>query len=156
MHDPPIEVWRILDAAANRTGEGLRVVEEFTRFSLNDAHLSRKLKELRHELTMVLATIPEGNRLAARDAVGDVGTSIGTATEYHRGSPQDVVRASFKRTQEALRTLEEYGKLVDSGSHVLPTFAQRIEQLRYSLYTLEKAVLRTGSAVERLQGANLY
>ena len=156
MNDPAIDVWRILDASANRAGEGLRVVEEFTRFSLNDPHLSRVLKEFRHELAAALTAIPESNRLAARDTVGDVGTSIGTSSEYQRGTLLDVVRASFKRTQEALRTLEEYGKLAGFGAAVISTFPQQIEQLRYRLYTLEKAVLRTDSAVDRLRGVNLY
>lgn len=156
MTELPLPVWRILDAAANRAGEGLRVVEEFTRFALNDAHLSRKLKELRHGLTAVLAGIPEENRLAARDTPGDVGTAIGTPSEYSRPAPLDVVRASLKRTQEALRTLEEYGKLVNLGSDQSIAPAGQIEQLRYELYTLEKGILRSASAVERLHGVRLY
>ena len=146
---------RILDAAANRAGEGLRVVEEYARFALNDAHLSRLLKECRHELTAALAAVPEACRLAARDTLADVGTGIGTKSEYQRGGLLDVVRASFKRVQEALRTLEEYGKLLESNT-TGPTFAQRIEQLRYRLYTAEKGVLRTAAAVERLRGQHLY
>lgn len=147
---PSLEIWRILDAAANRAGEGLRVVEEFARFALNDAHLSRLLKECRHELTAALAAIPESNRLAARDTLGDVGTAIGTPSEYARLTPADVARASFKRVQEALRTLEEYGKLIDSD------LAQRVEQLRYRLYTAEKAVLRTAALRESLHERVLY
>lgn len=147
---PSLEIWRILDAAANRAGEGLRVVEEFARFALNDAHLSRLLKECRHDLAAALNSIPEANRLAARDTVGDVGTAIGTPSEYARLTPVDVARASFKRVQEALRTLEEYGKLIDSA------LAQRVEQLRYRLYTAEKAVLRTAVISERLHDRFLY
>ena len=37
-------VLRILDASANRAREGLRVVEDFVRFSLDDAYLSELLK----------------------------------------------------------------------------------------------------------------
>ncbi len=151
----PIDAWRILDAAANRAGEGLRVIEEFVRFGLNDAHLSRLLKECRHELTAALTAIPEASRLAARDTLGDVGTAIGTPSEYQRATLRDVARASFKRVHEALRTLEEYGKLIESNG-VGPTFAQRVEQLRYRLYTAEKAVLRTASMADRLQGQRLY
>ncbi|MDB5346562.1 MAG: thiE [Schlesneria sp.] len=147
---PSLEIWRILDAAANRAGEGLRVIEEFARFALNDANLSRLLKECRHDLAAALASIPESNRLAARDTLGDVGTAIGTPSEYARLTPADVARASFKRVQEALRTLEEYGKLIDSA------LAQRVEQLRYRLYTAEKAVLRTAVVSERLHDRVLY
>lgn len=145
-----LEIWRILDAAANRAGEGLRVVEEYVRFGLDDVYLSRLLKECRHELSAALCAIPESHRLAARDTLGDVGTSIGTTSEYSRATALDVVRASFKRVQEALRTLEEYGKLIEVG------FATKMEQLRYRLYTAEKAILRTSSLIDRLRGQNVY
>lgn len=152
---PTLDVWRILDAAANRAGEGLRVIEEFARFGLNDSHLSRLLKEARHDLCSVLAALPERNRLAARDTLGDVGTSIGTASEYERGSPIDVVRASFKRVQEALRTLEEYGKLIPITSDAV-AFAPRVEQIRYRLYTLEKGILRVAAGQNGLENCPLY
>lgn len=151
----PVPVWRILDAAANRAGEGLRVVEDFARFILNDAHLSRLLKECRHELSQILVGLPEANRLAARDTPGDVGTEIGTPSEYARSSALDVARASFKRVQEALRTLEEYSKLAEADVSV-PSLAQRVESIRYRLYTAEKAVLRTAASVDRLQQQRLY
>lgn len=155
MSLPTLDVWRILDAAANRAGEGLRVIEEFARFALNDGHLSRILKEARHELCAVLTVLPERDRLAARDTLGDVGTSIGTPAEYERGTTLDVVRASFKRVQEALRTLEEYGKLVPLPNDA-PALPQRLEQLRYRIYTAEKAVLRTASGRNDLEQCHLY
>ena len=150
MTESLVDTFRILDAAANRTREGLRVIEDFVRFGLNDAHLSRILKECRHELAAILGTLPPSSLLAARDTVHDVGTLIGTEAEYRRTSPLDVVRAAFKRVQEALRTLEEYTKVVDSN------LAPRLEQLRYQLYTAEKAVLRTESSKRLLQEQKLY
>lgn len=144
------DTFRILDAAANRTREGLRVIEDFVRFGLDDAHLSRYLKESRHELTSILSLVPQPSLLASRDTIHDVGTTISTSAEYQRASTTDVVAASFKRVQEALRTLEEYSKVIDAS------LAPRFEQLRYQLYTAEKAVRRTASAVERLQDQKLY
>ena len=159
MTIPSTETYRILDAAANRASEGLRVVEDYARFGLNDAHLSRLLKECRHELANTLSSLSVTRRLAARDTLGDVGTSISTASEYQRGSVGDVACASFKRVQEALRTLEEFSKLIgdDSGSGGATTSpARRFEQFRYRLYTAEKAVLRTRFSRERLIDQRLY
>ena len=194
------ETYRILDAAANRAREGLRVVEDYARFGLNDAHLSRLLKECRHELAAALTGISPAQRLAARDTLGDVGTSIGTVSEYQRASVEDVACASFKRVQEALRTLEEFSKLIgdddsqcgvetltrsvsEDGTSVSgdrmssnpgspdrassltlrvgvgttsSATTRRFEQLRYRLYTAEKAVLRTRFARERLFDQRLY
>src|SRR5690606_23398103 len=51
------DALRILDAAANRGREGLRVVEDAARFLLNDAHLCGLLKSVRHELTAALTRL---------------------------------------------------------------------------------------------------
>lgn len=143
-------VLRVLDAAANRSREGLRVVEDATRFLLNDAHLCGLLKSLRHELAAALEQLGCDRFHALRDTAADVGTAISTAAEFARSSPSDVLRANCKRVAESLRTLEEYGKLIDPGA------AAAIEQLRYRFYTLEKALLTTMLGRERLAGCRLY
>ena len=144
------DTYRILDAAGNRTREGLRVIEDFVRFGMNDAHLSRRLKEHRHELADISFGLPAGQLLASRDTLQDVGTAISTPAEAIRTSPRQVVQAAFKRVQEALRTLEEYSKILD------PSVSQRYEQLRYQLYTTEKGVLREDLSRERLANQSLY
>lgn len=145
-----VRVDRILDAAANRCREGLRVVEDFVRFVLDDAHLARLLKEHRHDLAAALGLLPGDRILAARDTAGDVGTGIQTAAEQHREHAVDVVRANCKRVEESLRTLEEYSKTVN------PDAAARFEGLRYRFYTIEQALTQTFRTRERLQGARLY
>ena len=150
MTDVPTEIFRILDAAGNRTREGLRVIEDFVRFELNDGHFSQILKDHRHKLTLIISELPACSLLAARDTLCDVGTSISTPAEYVRTSSADVVAAAFKRVQEALRTLEEYSKVVNQ--RLSPQF----EQLRYQLYTTEKAVLRTNSARKQFEEIRLY
>ncbi len=71
------------------------------------------MKTLRHELGEAAAAIPAADRHAMRDTVADVGTQIATDSEGRRGDAWDVCAASLKRTEQALRSLEEYGKLVD-------------------------------------------
>jgi thiamine-phosphate pyrophosphorylase len=146
----PTELLRILDAAANRAREGLRVVEDYTRLGLNDRHLSEQLKTCRHDIAAAMSVLPMSGLLAARDTPNDVGTRIATLDEYRRTEFADVLTAAFKRTEEALRTLEEYGKVV-SG-----LLGRQMEQLRYRVYTLEKAVLRTDANRQRLAGQSLY
>lgn len=141
---------RILDAAANRAGEALRVVEDHARFALNDAGLVRECKEMRHELTAALAGFSTAERLAARDTVGDVGTDVTTESEMNRASPADVATANVRRLQESLRSLEEYSKLID------PTSANRCEALRYRAYTLQKCLFAEPLARPQLSEAHLY
>ena len=127
-----IGLLRILDAAANRAGEAVRVVEDHARFVLNDAALMRECKEMRHALAAALAVLPPAERLAARDTMGDVGTEISTPSEGRRIDVDDVANANLRRLQESLRSLEEYGKVLD------PALGRACEQLRYRSYTLQK------------------
>src|SRR5262249_22119882 len=120
------------------------------RFALDDAFLSRELKQVRHDLAEALACLPPALLLQARETRRDVGTATATAAEQHRHSSRAVVLANCKRLQEALRSLEEFAKLHG------PALGQALEQLRYRSYTLERALLLRAAARQQLAGARLY
>jgi thiamine-phosphate pyrophosphorylase len=141
---------RILDASLNRATEGLRVVEDYVRFVLDDAHLTEQFKRLRHDLAAAGATLPLPERHALRDTQQDVGTAVTTPSESRRADAWDVCVASFERVKQSLRSLEEFGKVV------APELGAKFEAIRYQLYTLEAATGRTVDAVERLAAARLY
>jgi thiamine-phosphate pyrophosphorylase len=145
-----MDVARILDANANRAREALRVVEDYCRFALNDAFLSRELKTLRHDLSAALNALPARTLLGARETQHDVGTEITTEQEQKRYSPRDVVRANLKRLEEALRSLEEFAKLS------YPLLGQALEKMRYRAYTLERVILFDAEARARLADVRLY
>ncbi|HLW68480.1 MAG TPA: thiamine phosphate synthase [Gemmataceae bacterium] len=152
LAEPPewIETARIFDVNANRCREALRVIEDFCRFALNDAYLSREVKTFRHELVANLEQFTPIHLAEARDTTGDVGTAITTESEMERDSPQHIAQVNWKRLQEALRSLEEYSKCIR------PELASALEQLRYRSYTLEKATVLAKHAQQRLQHARLY
>ncbi|MEI8371395.1 MAG: thiamine phosphate synthase [Planctomycetota bacterium] len=146
----PIALLRILDAAANRAREGLRVIEDWARFALDDAHLTECLKQIRHDLAAALACIPWEQRLAARETQADVGTGITTPSEHSREKLSDVLMANFLRLQESLRSLEEFGKIIN------PTIGCAVEQIRYRTYTVQRAIDSTRIGLDRLATARLY
>jgi thiamine-phosphate pyrophosphorylase len=141
---------RIIDAEANRATEGLRVVEDYVRFVLNDCHLTELTKQLRHELTQVLKPVSTTDRLAARQSDSDAGAMLAAPAGSQRTQPADVAAASFKRVQQALRSLEEYSKIDNAP------LAALLEQLRFRAYTLERAVGITADSLARLADARLY
>lgn len=141
---------RLMDAAANRCREGLRVVEDFVRFTLDDAAVSEELKRIRHDLAECLTLLGGEEWIRFRDTPGDVGTAIQTASERIRPALDSVVLANCKRVEEALRTLEEFGKLLN------PNAAARIEALRYRFYSVEQNLASRRSVSERLAHARLY
>lgn len=144
------DTYRILDAAINRAGEGLRVVEDFARLALSDRHLSLLAKNLRHALTSATSVLDKQHLVAARDTLTDVGTGIGLASEYCRTATVQVLSANLARVQQSLRTIEEYGKTLSSE------LARQVEQLRYQTYTLEKALLQTLSGSQLLSDVQIY
>lgn len=143
------DLARILDASANRAREGLRVVEDYVRFALDDPGLTRRLKQVRHRLAEALGGLDPELLIGARDTPGDVGTHIMTPSERIRESTRAVLAANFKRVGEALRSLEEYAKLVDVW------VAGRFEVLRYDVYTLEKLTMTAAAATHALGDARL-
>lgn len=124
-------ITRMVDAAANRAREALRVMEDTARFALNHAPLCALLKALRHDLQQSLAALTPDRfqLLSARDTPGDVGTAISTPSEFSRNGLPAIIAAAASRLTESLRTLEECAKAAN------PSAARALEQLRYRAYT---------------------
>ncbi len=122
---------RILDANLDRAREGMRVIEEWCRFGLNDQAATAQLKHLRQSI----ARWHTSEIRAARDTPGDLGTTLTHAEESRRDSLADVLQVNLARTQEALRVLEEYGKLYSLE------MAAACKQMRYQLYTLDSQLM---------------
>lgn len=143
------ETLRIIDANVNRLGEGLRVLEEFARMTLDDRDLTQRLKDLRHR-TVILPTELLVKLLEARDSADDVGSDMNvTGVEPSRGIPETII-ANSRRIQESLRVLEEIAKLPSSGLD-----SERFRQARFSIYTVEKdliAKLGKADKLSRLKG----
>ncbi|MGN1065440.1 MAG: thiamine phosphate synthase, partial [Thermoguttaceae bacterium] len=110
----------------------LRVVEDAVRFLDDNEELACALKEARHRFAAAADRLDRGERLLARDTVGDVGAALETEDEYRRASLVDILTANFARLQESARSLEEFSKIV------APELAREWEQIRYESYTLEK------------------
>lgn len=120
-------VYRILDANLDRAREGLRIIEEWCRFGLNHAQFTDECKQLRQEL----GQWHRDEIRAARDTPNDPGTELTHPHEQQRSNITELLRSNFCRTQEALRVLEEYGKLYSEPMGIA------CKQMRYRVYTLE-------------------
>jgi thiamine-phosphate pyrophosphorylase len=152
IRDPAdvVSAARAVDANANRAREALRVLDDYVRFVLDDATLTEELKNLRHEFAALIGQLPPSLLDESRDTLHDVGTGITSPGEMVRQSPADVARVNFKRLQEALRSLEEFGKVL------APQLVAGLEAIRYRAYTVERAVGLGVDARARLENAKLY
>jgi len=140
-------VHRIIDANCNRAREAMRVMEEASRFILNDPLLTRKIKEMRHDFRLAIESMPDvaDYAIVSRDTPGDVGTGITTESERSRQNIREVVIAAGKRLSESLRAIEEFSKTIS------PEAAAAIEALRYRGYETEKLLTVRLGVKERPQ-----
>jgi thiamine-phosphate pyrophosphorylase len=128
------ELARIIDVNLNRAREGIRVLEEVSRFISNDLEISTRLKSIRHGIVEAVSEFgfSRDELLDARDSEGDVGRNIQGELESRRENIVEIIASNFSRVEEALRVMEEFGKIIDSK------VARKIKDLRYEIYTLEK------------------
>ena len=73
-----------LDASLNRAGEGLRVVEDYVRFVLDDPFLTAQAESAAARFRGARRRNPAADRHAARDTLRDVGTAISNAERGRR------------------------------------------------------------------------
>ena len=130
-----VGIWRTLDASANRSAEAVRVLEDILRFCLNDAFLSQEAKAIRHELAVIFAQEDFQARIQLRDVLRDVGASSTASKSPPRTELRHVFAANAARASQSIRSLEECSRVV------MPRATTGFEQLRYRIYTLEKAAM---------------
>jgi len=123
-------VYRLLDANFNRAREGLRVVEDIFRFVLPNDRIARELKKIRLDLSRTIEKMYP-KLIQARDIHSDFGAKT---KEKRRKNLENLVLANFSSVQEALRVLEEFGKIVSIS------LGDRFKKLRFRVYALEKDI----------------
>jgi thiamine-phosphate pyrophosphorylase len=127
-------LYRILDANFNRAKEGLRVCEDLCRYVWDQKTFTRAFKELRHEITGIMAGLDIQKVLEARHIQGDVGRAT-IVSEAKRKDISAVFWANSQRIKESLRVLEEVTKLIDAK------ISSKLKALRYKVYALEQKVI---------------
>lgn len=125
-------VWRLLDANANRAREGLRILEDTARFVMGNAEASAGLRSLRHQIDEQIRK-HYAQLLKNRDVKSDSGRTNKAAP--HKTGVPGLVAANFKRCEEALRVLEEYGRVIS------PAAVKHFQRIRFEVYGWEKRLL---------------
>ena len=115
---------QIIDANVNRIGEGLRVIEEYTRFVRSNESLTNQLSAIRKRVNQAFPQ--QSSYLHSRNTSTDTRAK---EVPKKRDSAYDLLVANFKRVQEAFRVLEEYAA------------NEECNQCRYDMYDLEQEVL---------------
>ena len=129
-------VLRLLDANMNRALEGIRVLEETSRMLFDDCDLTKRIKDTRHALVQIIKDEKDLDSLMlfARGSEHDVLRNGNTSSEKTRTDTVSIIRANASRSQEAIRVLEEYIKIL------YPHLSEKFKKVRFDLYDIEKAL----------------
>ncbi|MBM7615874.1 thiamine phosphate synthase [Alkaliphilus hydrothermalis] len=126
-----MKLYRIIDVNVNRVSEGIRVLEDISRFILENPKMTEELRKLRHGVRKTLSHI---SLKEYRDAANDIGFEISAKSSLdHKESIENLVEANFKRVQEGIRSIEESLKVIGNREA-----SKAYEVLRYQFYELER------------------
>ena len=138
-------ISQILDANLDRAREGIRVIEEWCRFGIKKGHLAKTCKDIRQELALWHTY----ELRLSRNTENDPGIDLSHPKEEVKNNVEELLQANLCRVQEALRVLEEYGKLYDSK------MGKSFKKIRYEVYILESSLIRYSNH-EQLCKASIY
>lgn len=121
------KIERLIDANLNRLKEGIRVVEDISRYIYDNKIFTLKLKTVRHSIQKAYSQ----DRIKNRDILGDIQKKT-IKSELQRTDINDIIIANFSRSQESARVLEEIFKLYDEE------LSEYFKHIRYELYEIER------------------
>jgi thiamine-phosphate pyrophosphorylase len=133
------KLYSAIDANINRSLEGIRVCEDIFRFIMHNSILSLRLKGIRHDIVNALKLFSFEILLNSRDIEKDSQKFIDLKSEKTRNSIPDLAKSNLHRAMEAMRSLEEFSKLLKHASVIDENPFQKI---RFELYSLEKEIMQ--------------
>jgi len=128
-----IIIKRILDVNINRAREGLRVLEDYSRFALNAKSLTGKLKTVRH---LISKAVDRFDLVLARASEKDLGRPASFDKKIKARTLENVIIANIIRVEESARVLEEFSKVL------YPASSASFKKARFLLYDLEKEFIQ--------------
>ena len=140
---------QIIDANLDRAREGLRVLEDWSRFGLRREDLVKKIKNFRH----ILAKYHLKKYKLARNYQPDICMGFSHPEQQKRVKTEDIIGSNSARVQEALRVIEEFAR----NRH--NELALSASNIRYETYQLEIYLLKQNSKLSRIKKLldnNLY
>ena len=149
--NPPedLQISQIIDANLDRAREGLRVLEDWSRFGLGQEDIVIKLKNFRQ----ILGKNHLDFYKKARNRINDSSKGLAHIEQTKRKTPEKIISSNSARVQEALRVIEEFSRGHNQN------LSKIASEIRYEIYTLEIELLNFNSrqkALEIIKKNHLY
>jgi len=139
-----LSVAQLIDANLDRAREGLRVVEDWCRYGIENKDIVIQLKDFRQQL----GRHHQYRYKQARSITSDQGIGLQHPEQKTRVKPEQVVAANCARIQESLRVLEEFSRIDN------PQLANDASNIRYKIYDLEVCIIKATIGFQRRKRLN--
>ncbi|MBO8244263.1 thiamine phosphate synthase [Prochlorococcus marinus XMU1411] len=131
VHAEDLRIFQIIDANLDRAREGLRVIEDWSRFGLGDEKYVKRIKNFRQILGKNHLEIYK----KSRNSIDDKCKGLTHKEQINRKTPQQIISSNAGRVQEALRVIEEFSRVHNNN------LSKIASEIRYEIYTLEIELL---------------
>ena len=141
---PDPGVLRTLDAAFQRLTEGLRSVEDPSRFHLQNSVLASHWQDLRRKTGALRRSLElqVGQLATYRDLGGDPLLELPGAGRH--ASLSDLIQANLSRCRESARSIEELLRMIDAD------LSRTMQEIRYGIYAQRNSGHDPNIALERV------
>ena len=124
-------IFQIIDANLDRAREGLRVLEDWSRFGLGKEEYVTRIKNFRQILGKNHLKIYK----SSRNNIEDRCKGLAHSEQINRKTAEQIVSSNSARVQEALRVIEEFCRDHNNSLSLLAS------EIRYEIYTIEIELL---------------
>ncbi len=125
---------RIVDVNLNRLDESLKLIEDLTRFHLENRKLLAKIREIRKNFLKFKQAAPLQQIIAARKSQRDLGRGARFDTNQKKGAGNLLI-SNFSRAKESSRIIEETLKGMRTD------LSRTMKEIRFQIYDLEKDIV---------------
>ena len=144
-----LRIYQIIDANLDRAREGLRVLEDWARFSLGQAKYVERIKNFRQILGKNHLEVYK----QSRNQIEDKCQGLAHPEQINRKTSEQIISSNSGRVQEALRVIEEFSRLHNNE------LSKIASEIRYEIYTIEIELLNLSkckNSEEILKENDLY
>ncbi|MGD8978913.1 MAG: thiamine phosphate synthase [candidate division WOR-3 bacterium] len=125
---------RIIDVNLNRLDESLKLIEDITRFQLEQRQLLTQIRKIRIDFLDLKKALPLTKIIGSRRSQKDLGRK--KKFDSSRGKDQTgLMLATLSRAKESSRIIEETLKTVH------PHLSNKAKKIRFQIYDLEKGIV---------------
>ena len=127
-------VLRIIDVNLNRLNESLKLIEDLTRFHVEDHTLLARIREIRKNFLNFKQSLPLEHIIVARKSHEDLGRRAKFDTTRKRGA-SDLLLSNLSRAKESARTIEEALKVMRMN------LSRAMKEVRFQIYDFEREIV---------------